>query len=223
MRMMNLPHSLSLWALLALVGLACLSCKQGSSKRGFAGALPSASSTQTSGGGTTSSSGSSATTATGWTGAPPIRWIPADPSNYSARASRTIDLIIIHTIEGSEAGCISWFQNPSANVSAHYVVSHAGRITQMLQDKDIGWHAGNWSYNERSLGIENEGYAGRNDWTQTQYEHLAWLTSHLCDTHGIPKDRQHIIGHHEVPNQTHWDPGPSFDWAKFMDLVQNGP
>ena len=61
--------------------------------------------------------------------APAMRWMPAHSSNYSYRSSRTIDRIVIHTVEGSEAGCISWFKNSRSNVSAHYVVSHAGRIT----------------------------------------------------------------------------------------------
>ena len=151
-----------------------------------------------------------------------MRWIPAHSSNFSVRSSRTITRVIIHTVEGSEGGCIGWFQNPKSNVSAHYVVSHAGRITQMVANKDIGWHAGNWSYNQTAIGIENEGYAGKNNWTQVQYERLAWLTRWLCNTYGIPKDRQHIIGHVEVPNQSHWDPGPNFNWTKFMNLVKSG-
>lgn len=153
---------------------------------------------------------------------PQVRWMPASSSNYSARSGRTIDRIVIHTIEGSEAGCISWFKNPAARVSAHYVVSYAGRITQMVADKDVAWHAGNSSYNARSIGIENEGYAGQNRWTDAQYAALAELVAGLCDRYGIPKDRSHVIGHKEVPNQSHWDPGPSFDWTRFMALVRGG-
>ena len=92
--------------------------------------------------------------------APPMRWVPAHSSNYSRRSARRPDLIVIHTIEGSEGGGISWFQNPAANVSAHYVVSRTGRVTRMVRDQDVAWHV--VGYNERSIGIENEGYASRN-------------------------------------------------------------
>ncbi len=90
------------------------------------------------------------------------RWVPADPSNYTSSSRPTsypITKIIVHTTEGSYAGAISWFQNPSSNVSAHYVLrSSDGEATQMVCHKDIAWHAGNWYYNTRSIGLEHEGY-----------------------------------------------------------------
>jgi uncharacterized protein YraI len=155
-------------------------------------------------------------------GFPAVRQMPAYSGNYTRRSSRSITRIVIHTVEGSEAGCISWFQNPAANVSAHYVVSHAGRVTQMVPDMSVAWHAGNSYYNEHAIGIENEGYAGRNTWTDTQYRVLADLTRGLCDRYGIPKDRSHIVGHVEVPGTTHTDPGRYFDWSRFMGLVRGG-
>ncbi|PGH46646.1 N-acetylmuramoyl-L-alanine amidase, partial [Streptomyces sp. Ru87] len=51
------------------------------------------------------------------------------------------------------------------------------------------------------------------------YRSSAALTKHLCDTHGIPKDRQHIVGHSEVPGNDHTDPGANWDWDHYMALV----
>ncbi len=151
--------------------------------------------------------------------APPMRYSPAHSSNYTARSSRTIDRIVIHTIEGSEAGAISWFKNSRSNVSAHYIVSHAGRITRMLRDSDIGWHCRSWNY--RAIGIENEGYAHRNTWTSTQLDRLARLVAYLCGRYRIPVDRTHIVGHVEVPGNTHTDPGPYFPWSRFISMVRS--
>lgn len=150
---------------------------------------------------------------------PAVRWIAAHSSNFSRRSSRRIDHVVIHTIEGPESSGINWFQNPRANVSAHYIVSHTGRVTQMVRDQDVAWHAGVSDMNARSIGIENEGYAGRNDWTDIQYRKLAELTRSLCDRYGIPKDRTHIIGHSEV-RRGKVDPGRYFDWNRFMRLVR---
>jgi N-acetyl-anhydromuramyl-L-alanine amidase AmpD len=163
---------------------------------------------------TTSTSGGGAT------GYPNMTFTAAYSGNYTVRPSRTIDRVVIHTIEGSATGAISWFRNPASNVSAHYVVSHGGQVTQMVREKDRAWHCGNW--NERAIGIENEGYAGRNDWTDTQYRVLAQLTRAICDRYNIPIDRTHLVGHVEVPGATHTDPGRYFDWARFMALVRNG-
>lgn len=150
--------------------------------------------------------------------APPMRFIPANSSNYSARSSRTIDRIVIHTIEGSEAGAISWFQNSRSRVSAHYIVSHAGRVTRMLRDSDVGYHARNW--NGRSIGIENEGWAHRNTWTSAQMGRLADLTAYLCKRYNIPADRAHLVGHSEVPGNSKSDPGPHFNWSGFVSMVR---
>lgn len=156
---------------------------------------------------------------------PQARWIPASSQNYSVRSSRTIDTIIIHVTQGSYSGAISWFQNPSANVSAHYVIrSSDGEITQMVKHKDIAWHAGNWDYNTRSIGIEHEGYVNDPTWfTDTMYRSSAQLVKWLGQTYGIPMDRSHILGHNEVPGATHTDPGPHWDWSYYMQLIQGPP
>ncbi|WP_248965108.1 golvesin C-terminal-like domain-containing protein [Sphaerisporangium perillae] len=151
-------------------------------------------------------------------------WVAASSSNYTASSrpsAYAIDRVVIHVTQGSYAGTISWFQNPSAQVSAHYVVrSSDGAVTQMVRDKDIAWHAGNWSYNTRSIGIEHEGYVNDASWfTDAMYRGSAALTRYICDKYGIPKDRSHIIGHVEVPGSTHTDPGPNWDWNKYMGYV----
>ena len=111
--------------------------------------------------------------------------------------------------QGSYAGAISWFQNPSSNVSAHYVIrSSDGAITQMVREKDIAWHAGNWTYNTQSIGIEHEGWVSSCTWfTDAMYRASAALARNIALKYGIPMNRNHIIGHNEVPGATHTDPG----------------
>ncbi|RAL26477.1 amidase [Thermoflavimicrobium daqui] len=158
---------------------------------------------------------------------PNARWVAASSSNYTS-ANRPADgnkinYVIIHTTQGSYAGAISWFQNPAAQVSAHYVIrSSDGQVTQMVQNKDIAWHAGNWTYNAQSIGIEHEGYVNDPAWyTDVMYRSSANLTRWLCDKYGIPKDRTRIIGHNQVPGATHTDPGTHWDWNYYMNLVKN--
>lgn len=154
----------------------------------------------------------------------PAHWIPAHSSNYDA-ANRPTDhpirYVVIHVTQGSYASAINWFQNPNSNVSAHYVIrSSDGDITQMVREKDIGWHAGNRTYNEQSIGIEHEGYVSNCTWfTDIMYRTSAYLVRHITARYGIPRDREHIIGHNEVPGATHTDPGPCWDWTYYMSLV----
>ncbi|TDD46264.1 amidase [Nonomuraea terrae] len=157
----------------------------------------------------------------------PAAWVPANSGNYrvsSRETSYNIDRVVMHVAQGSYAGTISWFQNPSANVSAHYVIkSSNGAVTQMVRDKDVAWHAGNSTYNNRSIGIELEGYVSDASWfTDAMYRSAAALVRHLCDKYAIPKTRTGIMGHNEVPGATHTDPGPHFNWTTFMNHVTGG-
>ena len=154
----------------------------------------------------------------------PAAWVPAYSGNYTASnrpSSYPINYVVIHTAQGSYSGTISWFQNPSANVSAHYVIrSSDGAVTQMVREKDIAWHAGNWTYNTQSIGIEHEGYVDNPSWyTDAMYRSSAALVRHICDKYGIPKTRSRIIAHSEVPGATHTDPGPNWNWTYYMGLI----
>uniref|UniRef100_UPI001C5D34A6 golvesin C-terminal-like domain-containing protein n=1 Tax=Nonomuraea rhizosphaerae TaxID=2665663 RepID=UPI001C5D34A6 len=158
---------------------------------------------------------------------PPAAWVAASSSNYrvsNRETSYNIDRVVIHVTQGSYAGTISWFQNPAAQVSAHYVVkSSNGAITQMVRDKDVAWHAGNSSFNNRSIGIEHEGFVNDASWfTDAMYRASAALTRYLCDKYGIPKNRTGIVGHSEVPGATHTDPGPNWNWTTYMNYVNGG-
>lgn len=158
---------------------------------------------------------------------PGATWKPAHSSNFtiaSRPSSHPIRYVVIHVMQGSYNGAISWFQNPDSNVSAHYLMRASdGDITQMVRDKDIGWHAGNWTYNTRSIGIEHEGFVSDPSWfTPTVYSTSARLTRYLSLKYGFPRDRNHVIGHVEVPGATHTDPGPHWNWNLYMNLVRLG-
>ncbi|MFG2635701.1 N-acetylmuramoyl-L-alanine amidase [Streptomyces sp. NPDC048362] len=148
-------------------------------------------------------------------------------SNRPANGIR-IDSIVIHDTESSYDAAINTFQKPGGG-SAHYVIrSSDGAVTQMVPTKDISFQAGNYSTNLHSIGIEHEGYAaaGGTWYTEAEYETSAELVRYLADRFGIPLDRQHILGHDNVPGPNsatvsgmHWDPGPSWDWERFMRLL----
>lgn len=154
----------------------------------------------------------------------------ASKKNFSAAQrskSHPIRYIVIHTTQGQYSGTINWFQNPKARVSAHYVVrSSDGKVTQMVLDRDIAWHAGSRTYNQQGIGIEHEGFVDDASWyTDAMYKSSAAVTRALCQKYKIPMDRKHIIGHYEVPKQrsNHTDPGKLWDWNKYMSYVNPNP
>ncbi len=162
--------------------------------------------------------------------------------NYSSRSGTAISMVAIHDVEGSYAGCISWFNNCSSSVSAHYVVrSSDGQITQMVLESNKAWHIG--SENPYTLGIEHEGYNNSASWyTTAMLTSSAALVRDMCTDHGINPLRCYfgpgcsgstsqclqgtcvqIKGHQMFPNQTHDDPGPYWNWDKYYKLLNNTP
>lgn len=146
---------------------------------------------------------------------------PAHESNYDLEAERTpIDRVVIHIGEGTYWGGLGWFQNPSADVSAHYFVSLDGRVGQSVCEQDVAWHAGLWSFNQRSIGIEHEGWSNQTYFTDTVYRQTADLVRDITLRYQIPRDREHIVGHYQVkpPHRANC-PGNTWNWDYFMALV----
>ncbi|MFI8966681.1 N-acetylmuramoyl-L-alanine amidase [Streptomyces sp. NPDC053493] len=153
--------------------------------------------------------------------------------NYTVadRPAAGVDVrqIVVHDTEGGYDGSLATLTDPAVKASAHYLVRASdGLVTQMVENKNLAWHAGNWSLNMHAIGVEHEGYAiSESSWyTEPQYESTAALVKFLAGKYGVPLDREHVIGHDEVPVQldgsigkTHWDPGPFWDWNHFMALM----
>lgn len=155
-----------------------------------------------------------------------IKWDAANSGNYmTGRSGSSIKRVVIHDMEGRYEGAISWFKNAASNVSAHYCIrSSDGDITQMVREQDTAYHAGNWTYNKESVGIEHEGWLSdpAKWYTDVMYRRSAQLTAAIAKRYGVAVSRTNIIGHAEVPPpNTHTDPGTGWDWSKYMTLVRS--
>ena len=173
---------------------------------------------------------------------PSATWIGGVPASNYENASRTasdIKWIVIHTTEGTAASAISWFQNGASQVSAHYLVKQDGTIVQLVRDQDIAYQAGNYAYNQNSIGIEHE-RSGSQSITAAQMPASANLVKWLFQQYGIfqtfvdgiasadPASGSGIIGHNQVPDPNdptlggganhHTDP-VSWDWTTYESLV----
>ena len=175
-------------------------------------------------------------------------WDPAAECNFSDRTN-PVSAVVIHDAEGSYAGCISWFKNCDAQVSAHYVIrSSDGQVTQMVREADKAWHAR--SANAYTIGIEHEGYASNPDYfTDAMYRSSADLVHNICSRYAaidghrtfyrdVLDNGTHlnsglhdlggedactkIRGHQHYPDQSHTDPGPYWDWNYYYKLINEG-
>ncbi len=161
---------------------------------------------------------------------PPVVWLKGEGNFTPAhRSVQSIDRIVVHVTEGNFWGSVRWLRNPRAHASSHFVVARNGRIIQLVHLSDIAWHAGHWSTNEQSVGIEHEGFTyGPLGFTDAQYRASARLAAWIARRSLMPIDRKHVIGHSQVPDgrggrggsSHHTDPGPHWKWSYYLRLVR---
>lgn len=109
-------------------------------------------------------------------------------------------------------------------VSSHFYIRRNGEIVQFVPTQERAWHAGVSCFegvencNDFSIGVELAG-SDEIPYTQKQYLALAKLTKCLIHNYpAITEDR--IVGHcHIAPNRK-TDPGNSFDWKRYKELIR---
>lgn len=140
------------------------------------------------------------------------------PNCGARRNGLTPSLIVLHyTAMGSADAAIARLCDPKAEVSAHYVISRAGEITQLVSENMRAWHAGagEWAgqddINSRSIGIEldNDGVSPFSEPLMRALEHLA---RDIMKRHNIPPAG--VIGHSDMAPGRKQDPGARFDWLR---------
>ncbi|MGW7053977.1 N-acetylmuramoyl-L-alanine amidase [Streptomyces sp. NPDC054887] len=166
-------------------------------------------------------------------------WIPApyeefgdgDYGNHDKGdrpRSQGIDYIVVHDTEATWDTTLQLVQNPRYVSWQYSLRSSDGHIAQHVPLRDVAWHAGNWYVNSKSVGLEHEGFLASPDawYTEAMYRTSARLVKYLAKRYGIPLDRQHVLGHDNVPGTVtanirgmHTDPGPYWDWAHYFELL----
>lgn len=157
------------------------------------------------------------------------------PNFKKGRRGQKINYLVIHTMQGSYEGTRAWFLNQRSQVSAHYILSKRGDITQMVKEEDSAWHCS--MANPITIGIELEDMSKVKDangkiHTKTSQNDPHWLTvveldvaaslaADICHRHGLSV--KNIIGHNDPIlkryGNNHEDPGPFFDMPKFREIV----
>lgn len=152
-----------------------------------------------------------------------------------------VDLLVIHNISlppGQYGG--PWIEalftnslDPGAHpyfaeihqmqVSSHLLIQRNGKILQFVPLHKRAWHAGQSCFQEReqcndySIGIELEG-CDDETYSDEQYQCLIELTRFIMTLYpGITKTR--IAGHADISPGRKTDPGPLFDWSRYLDQL----
>ena len=145
------------------------------------------------------------------------------PNFGERRRGEIPDLIVIHyTAMATADEAIARLCDPECEVSAHYLISAHGDITQLVAEERRAWHAGAGAWgactdvNSRSVGIElaND---GSSPFSARQMDALEGLLAEIMGCWSIPPER--VIGHSDMAPARKFDPGQRFDWRR---LALNG-
>ncbi len=144
-------------------------------------------------------------------------WHPS-PNFGARRDDLTPRLIVLHyTAMHSAKAALDRLCDPTAEVSAHYLISNDGTLWQMVREEDRAWHAGagEWcghkDINSRSIGIELDN-TGAHPFSQPLMTTLEQLLKAIKTRWPIrPED---VIGHSDMALGRKSDPGPRFDWQR---------
>ncbi len=130
------------------------------------------------------------------------------------------DMVVLHytAMETADAAC-ERLCDEMAEVSAHYVISEQGDITQLVSEDMRAWHAGAGAWgavkdvNSHSIGIELANAGSLYDmppFPHPQMQALRLLLSGILKRWHIPAER--VIGHSDMAPDRKFDPGAKFDW-----------
>lgn len=140
-------------------------------------------------------------------------------------STRNIYAVIIHSTYNvakdsfSVQGCINQFKK--YDVSAHYIIARDGKVYQLVDEKNISYHAGKSSLpdgsstvNTNSIGIEIITTKFTSP-TQSQYNSVVALVKDIKTRYNI----KYIQGHQQIAPERKTDPW-NFDWNKFNEMMK---
>ncbi len=142
------------------------------------------------------------------------------------RARSDIRAIVIHTPEGGQQGTLDVLNGTRASFDFYMPLNgELYRCNDYL--KHIAWQAGDWHYNQRSIGIEQGDFAAKSgQFPDDHYRRLAYLVAYLIQTTNTPlqyakaKGQDGIIDHSMITPDDRTDPGVNFKRQHLLDLVK---
>lgn len=133
-------------------------------------------------------------------------WRPIS-ANTSGRLGPNLGLVLHHAV--ANGSLWSFFNSPSAQVSAHFWVAKSGYTEQYVDTDVIAWHGK--SLNTRYVGVETEGCTAATNYaepmTTQMIDALAALYAEGMRRHGWPKrlansDGEAGFGYHRMAVNT---------------------
>ena len=131
------------------------------------------------------------------------RLLTINPYSRSGEKQGRIQFIVVHWVGNANTSAIAnrnYFESLSrthtTSASSHYIIGLDGEIIRCIPDDEVAFHAGSYSMNRKSIGIEDchPDWEGR--FNEHTYNSLVELCASLCKQYGI--DINNVIRHYDV-------------------------
>lgn len=141
--------------------------------------------------------------------------------NFNAR-TLPVQIVVLHyTGMATAEAAIARLTDRDAQVSAHWLVTEAGEVMRMVDERQRAWHAGHsfWrgvtDVNSASIGIEivNPGHEfGYRPFPAVQMDAVVSLVASTVARFNIAP--ANVVGHSDIAPARKQDPGELFDWER---------
>jgi hypothetical protein len=110
-------------------------------------------------------------------------WIGPTDNRTINGMSTDIHGLVLHIMDGTEAGTEAWFKNRAAKASSHFLNPRSGNLRQLIDTADRSWAQADG--NSNWISVENEGRGG-NSLTDSQIANLGSLFQWISRAYNVP-------------------------------------
>lgn len=149
-----------------------------------------------------------------------------NPYSRSGESQNRIENIVVHYVGNAGSSAIAnrnYFENlqntHKTYASSHYVIGLDGEIIRCIPEDEVAFHAGSYSMNRKSIGIEDCHPDWDGKFNENTYNSLVELCADICKRYELSVDN--IIRHYDVTGKNcpkyyveHED-----EWIKFKNDV----
>lgn len=149
-----------------------------------------------------------------------------NPYSRSGEKQHKIEKIVVHWVGNANTSAIAnrnYFNNLRNThityASAHYIIGLNGEIIRCIPEDEVAFHAGNYSVNRKSIGIENCHPDWGGKFNSNTYNSLIELCADICRRYNLSAND--IIRHYDVTGKAcpkYYVENES-EWIKFKNDV----
>lgn len=146
----------------------------------------------------------------------------------SGEKQNKIQNIVVHWVGNAGSNAIgnrnyfnSLATSHKTSASSHYIIGLNGEIVRCIPENEVAFHAGSYSMNRKSIGIETCHPDWEGKFNEVTYNSLVELCTDICIRHNLSVNN--IIRHYDVTGKEcpRYYVRNENEWIKFKNDVAN--